>query len=189
MRETALFFLAVVIPDPWSAEIRTFQKIVAEQFDSKAALRSPPHITLVPPFQMRLEELQRLYEVLQSDTTETMPLNIELNGFARFDRRVIYVHVEPSLALAKFAAILNRLLIANGFRVKEEHRAYHPHVTIAFKDLRADQFKLAWKHFGEIPYAAAFEAPAFSLLQHTGQKWIVLNAFPLYKDHRGSSDV
>ena len=53
MADKNLFFIALIPPEPIKSEVMAFKKEMEEKFDSKAALRSPPHITLHMPFQWR----------------------------------------------------------------------------------------------------------------------------------------
>lgn len=48
---SSLYFLAVIPPEPVFSEVMAFKKEMSERFSSSRALKSPPHITLLPPVQ------------------------------------------------------------------------------------------------------------------------------------------
>jgi len=52
-------------------------------------------------------------------------------------------------------------------------RGFHPHVTIAFRDLKKDKFYEALDYFKTQTYAASFQTKSFCLLKHTGKEWLV----------------
>jgi 2'-5' RNA ligase len=48
--KTHLYFIALVVHGELAEKIRTIQLYCSETYQSKKALRSPPHVTLIPPF-------------------------------------------------------------------------------------------------------------------------------------------
>ena len=65
-------------------------------------------------------------------------------------------------------------------------RAFHPHITLAFRDLRKPQFKAAWEEFGNKDFAGSFRVLNVGLLKHDGVRWQLGQTFKL-KD-RSASD-
>jgi len=53
----------------------------------------------------------------------------------------------------------------------KQERPFHPHVTIAGRDLKERDFATAWAYFQSQTYEAAFEANAISLLVNTDTGW------------------
>jgi 2'-5' RNA ligase len=117
--------------------------------------------------------------VLQSFAGGHQPFPVQLKNFAAFQPRVIYVHVQPNSHLNALQASLAAALLHDGrFPIKKEERPYHPHVTIANRDLTAADFPEAWRHFQAISYEATFTANAIALLRHNGQVWDLAASFP-----------
>jgi 2'-5' RNA ligase len=59
-------------------------------------------------------------------------------------------------------------------------RPFHPHVTIAFRDLTKENFEQAWQHYSGKPFKESFAANSLSLLKLTGDGWIILKSFDFY---------
>src|SRR6185436_18497531 len=97
---------------------------------------------------------------------------IQLKNFSAFKPRVIYVDVLPEPRLNELkTALETTLLQSNRFPIKKEERPFHPHITIANRDLRKEDFPLAWQHFQQINYEESFMAEAIALLRHNGHVW------------------
>ena len=88
-----LYFIAIIPPDNIQEEITGFKHVVAEKFDSRHALRSPPHITLHMPFKWKEKRLDELTACMQSINYHLEPFEIQLNGFDFFEPRVVFVDV------------------------------------------------------------------------------------------------
>lgn len=153
-----------------------------QRFNCKVALKSPAHITLVPPFEMPDESQQAMKELLQPFAARQQSLSIHLKNFAVFKPRVIYVHVQPSTPLSDLKINLQTTLQqASRFHIKKEERPFHPHVTIANRDLKKEDFSQAWQHFQQVSFEVTFRASALSLLRHNNHMWEIAGTFPLGK--------
>ena len=99
MSKEQLFFIAVVPSEPVLSEVNAFKNEISKRFGSSHALRSPPHITLFPPFKSGVELLSEIDIFLKSVTNETAPFVLGLDGFDVFSPKVIFVRPETSVAL------------------------------------------------------------------------------------------
>ncbi len=176
-----LYFIAIVTPEEINQQVLEWKHYMLQQFGCRVALKSPAHITLIPPFNMPTTLHHELEEGILEFTQEQSSFPIYLKDFAAFKPRVIYVHVQPNTHLSDLQARLEAFLLNTGFPIKKEDRPYHPHVTIANRDLQKEDFPLAWQYFQQRSYEVAFTANAVCLLRHNGQAWEVANAFPLNK--------
>jgi 2'-5' RNA ligase len=174
-----LYFIAIVAPEPINQQVQEWKQYMLQHFNCRVALKSPAHITLIPPFDMPGTMHHELEEALLAFAQEQPSFSIQLKNFAAFKPRVIYVHVQPNTHLSDLQARLEAYLLHISFPVKKEDRTFHPHVTIANRDLQKDDFPLAWQYFQQVSYEVAFTANAISLLRHNGQIWEVANSFPL----------
>lgn len=176
-----LHFIAIVAPNDINHQVKEWKQYMRDRFQCKAALKSPAHITLIPPFQMPMEDEPAMMELLQPFAASQPSFPIHLQNFAAFKPKVIYVNVLPGDALNELrAALETTILQSNRFPIKQEERPFHPHITIANRDLQKEDFPQAWQHFQQIHYEAAFTADAISLLRHNGQQWEVAGSFPLH---------
>ncbi|MFS8881519.1 2'-5' RNA ligase family protein [Synechococcus sp. H55.11] len=174
-------FLALLPPADLQEQVTAIKQQFAEQFASRAALRSPPHITLVPPFEWPTAELPALTGSLGEFAKEQAPVAVELRGFGAFAPRVIYIHVEPSPELQQLQAKTQRHmnLLLKPEPAPTPARPFVPHMTVAFRDLSPAQFRTAWPQFKTRPFQGSFLASALTLLSHDGKRWQVFAEFSL----------
>src|ERR1700712_3435616 len=141
-QEGARYFIGIVPPKIIREQIEEFKNIVATQYHSVAARRSPPHITMHMPFLWKQKKEELLISTLENFCKKQQRFTIDLNGFGSFPPRVIFVNVVPTASLATLELELVRacrqLLNLSNARYKEF--PFHPHMTIAFRDLKKAMF-------------------------------------------------
>lgn len=174
-----LFFIALLPPIEIQNQITEIKHYFAEQYKSRHALKSPPHITLQPPFKWLTENTAQLEQHLSLFTQNYSPIPITLSGFSAFPPRVIYVDVIKTPELLKVHQDLMAYLEKNLNIVDEvsKKRPFSPHVTVAFKDLTRPAFKAAWPEFKQRSLHFEFTTPQLTLLIHDGQKWNIKTEF------------
>ncbi|OQP61413.1 hypothetical protein A3860_06800 [Niastella vici] len=174
-----LYFIAIVTPDAINQQVLEWKHYMREQFHCKVALKSPAHITLIPPFTMAETAQPEIQALLEPFAASQQRFSIGLKNFAAFKPRVIYADVLPNPALSALQTSLEATLLQNGrFPVKKEDRPFHPHITIANRDLQKEDFAPAWQHFQQISYKGSFTAEAISLLKHNEHRWEIATSFP-----------
>lgn len=186
-RETCRLFVALLPPQPIQDQVKAMQQEVADRYGSRAALRSPPHITLQPPFEWPSTELFGISEALTAFASQHRPLTLTLSGFRAFAPRVIFVDVVRSPDLLNLhSALLAHIEQALGVvDVIGKRRPFAPHMTIGFRDLTRHNFRLAWPEFQLRPFYAEFLADSLTLLRHNGQRWNVDQQFILGDNPQG----
>ncbi|MBK7408054.1 MAG: 2'-5' RNA ligase family protein [Saprospirales bacterium] len=172
-----MYFIALIPPDPIALEVKAFKELAAARFHTKRALNSPAHITLQPPFSMPEDRLGELTALLHDFVQTATPFSQELRDFGCFKPRVIFVDIVLNDALLDLAARLKSRLTPLLGEAAIDTRPYHPHMTVAFKDLTPQWFYRAWEHFSTQSYHRTFDADALFLLQHNGREWKVMNRF------------
>ena len=173
MGNTALYFLAIIPPEPLRTKLHELKTEVAKNYNSKAALRSPPHITVHMPFQYSPKKESRLIRVLTEFCSNQDTFRLCLDGFGAFPPRVLYVSVEANVDLTNLQRQLCETM-ARRFNVHNANyrdRPFHPHITIGFRDLKKSNFLRAWEHYGAQDFESEFEATELTLLKHSGAIW------------------
>ena len=173
------YFIAIIIPEPHLGEIEEIKKALYRQYGLKGGLRSPAHITLHRPFEWKEAREGELIETLkQFSFTEGFPITLRDFGF--FVPRVIFVAVEESTelpalhdALKRFARTQLRLTNED-----DDERGFHPHVTVAFRDLKKKDFVEVSTPFRDRRFEATFSYPGFSLLKLDNHQWSEIAFFP-----------
>jgi 2'-5' RNA ligase len=175
------FFIALLPPPDIQASATQIKEYFHENYDSRAALRSPPHITVFPPFQWADADLITISTALTTFAQEQPAPTVELLGFGSFPPRVIYIHVAKTSSLMALQAALTRYLketLDLQEPARHRHRAFTPHLTVAFRDLKPAAFRRSWPEFQDRPFEATFTVPTLTLLRHDGQRWQVHQPFP-----------
>lgn len=176
----SLYFIAVVPPVKESEEITSLKNYCKEHFGSAHALKSPPHITLHMPFKWNDKKRVLMEECLTKVATETEPFQVQLRDFDFFEPRVVFVDVIENLKLSELQKRLVKQmrLELNLFNADYKDRPFHPHVTIAFRDLKKPRFYEAQSHFSRQSISMRFEINDLVLLKHDGKGWEVDQRFP-----------
>ncbi len=173
MREEALYFIAVIPPSPILEEVWAFKQEVAEKFGSKAALNSPAHITLHMPFRYGVHREDDLLGCLKSFASRQEPTDVTTEGWGKFPPKVIYVDVRKTEALAHIQKELHQTLKGELglFNANYKDQVFHPHMTVAFRDLKKAHFQNAVDHFSKKPVIWAWTLNSCALLKHDTKRW------------------
>ncbi|MBH8562198.1 2'-5' RNA ligase family protein, partial [Nostoc sp. CENA67] len=144
-----LYFIALLPPPEIQDYANQIKQYFADKYASRHAQKSPPHITLQPPFKWIDNNVPVLEASLREFASEQQPVPITLRGFAAFRPRVIYIDVVKSQELLSLQANLMARMEANLGIVDKvgKKRAFTPHMTVAFRDLTKQNFKAAWLEF------------------------------------------
>lgn len=163
------YFIAIIPPDPIASEIYQIKEYFRDEYQTKASLNSPTHITLHMPFEFGDEA--RLTTTLKRFSFA--PFSIELRDFNCFEPRVIFIDVSKNKALEEMQQKLMAFCKTelNLFNAEYRDQPFHPHVTLAFRDLKKPMFVAAWNEFKNRKYSATFECHRLALLKHDGKIW------------------
>lgn len=171
------YFLAIVIPEPALSEIEALKMDLMEKHGLKGALRSPAHITLHRPFEWKEEKENDLIQKISGFKFQGQ-FEIQLHDFDFFEPRVVFVNVLANEAMNKLHFDLSRYAKENLrlFNETDDLRGFHPHVTIAFRDLKKSRFYELQKEFSEKKFEHRFQYSGFSLLK-LEKRWEEIRSF------------
>ncbi len=167
------YFLGLLPPEPLATEALRIKEYFRDKYSSKASLNSPPHVTVHMPFEWREDRKDKLVWSLAGFAKEEKRFPVKLNGFGCFAPRVIFISVQPSPDLTAFQGRLS-------FMCRQEHHLFHPdhadhpfhpHLTVALRDLRKPRFRVAWEEFKNKSFTGEFNAVSLTLLKHDGRRW------------------
>lgn len=173
------FFVALVPPSSIQSVARQIEQTFSDRFNSHAAQRSPPHITLQAPFKWPLNRYAELSATLADFAQHQSPVPITLSGFGAFPPKVIYIHVKQTPDLMAIQSALAAEMATTLHIANDRYRTFTPHMTVAFRDLKPKAFKAAWPEFEQRSLTFEFLASHLTLLIHTGQEWTVADRFNL----------
>lgn len=174
-----LYLIAFIPPEPLRDKIYSFKTHFRDTYHSAAAMRSPAHITLVPPFKRLEEDEFKIYDVLKALAAASTPFDLLLNGFDFFDKnKVVFIKPEIHPAMIQIQQELKTLLLLRlHFSQKKLNFVFHPHITIGYRDLKQPEFEMARREFEKKHFEAVFCVKSVFLLKHNGKFWDIYREF------------
>ncbi|MDX2173099.1 MAG: RNA 2',3'-cyclic phosphodiesterase [Bacteroidota bacterium] len=171
------YFIAIIPPSPIINEIEDMKKKIVLLHNTKGALRSPAHITLHRPFEWKEKNEEILINQLSQFKSEK-PFLIPLKNFGFFEPRVVFINVPNSKGLTELYTELKHFCQKKLKLLNEVNdlRGFHPHITIAFRDLKKPLFYELKKEFESKEYNNSFNYSGFSLLKFE-KTWEVMHNF------------
>ncbi len=175
----SLYFIALLPDAETSSEIVEIKGAFSDKYGPKQALKSPPHITLHMPFLWKEAKLSVLRDCLYSFSESIKQFSYTINGFGAFPPRVIYLNIDLNTQLE---ALQKNLVNVARKSLKLDNadyknRGFHPHITIAYRDLKKPVFLKAWPQYQLQPFTREITARQLTLLQHDGQMWTIFDQF------------
>jgi len=117
------FAVALIVPPPVAIEVDALRRALGD----RQLGRIDPHVTVVPPINLREDDIADALAVVQAAARRSAPMALTLGPIDTFGESspVRFLAVDPwepvvELYRACWAAVLER----------EEKRPFHPHVTV-----------------------------------------------------------
>ena len=178
MKKDPLFFIAVLPPEDLQREVTAFKQYIADTWGARHALKSPPHLTLQPSFAWLEKDLNSLKKCLADLASRQAAFEVRLQGFGAFPPRVVFIKPLKNKFLEHlFKNLMHSLERDLGFSDPRNRRPFHPHMTIAHRDLDERDFPDVWAFFREKKFERKFEARALTLLRNVQGKWEIEQNF------------
>jgi 2'-5' RNA ligase len=169
-----MYYVAIVCPREIDEKVYQFKEWMRKQFGCMVALKSPGHITLIPPFWMDEAREDELIKSLQQFNSDLKP-EIHLNGFSHFGDRVLFINVPDNIHLTSLKEQTEEHFLENfSGLIRKDERPFHPHITIANRDISPGTFVKAWAHFSKEIFENSFIANEISILKLISGKWNVI---------------
>lgn len=177
---TNRYFIATIPPSPLFEEALSIKHYFKEHYNSSGALNSPPHITLHMPFLWKSGEENLLFDALKKFSLPEKAVTVRLKGLGCFPPRVIFISIFDSPELKAFQKRLSAFCLSelNTSTENFSQLPFHPHLTVAFRDLKKQSFVQAWEEFRNKSFIGEYRMNQISLLKHDGWRWSVLENFP-----------
>lgn len=173
-----MYFIAVVLPVPLDEKVQALKQWMKEAYGCKVGLKSPAHITIVPPFWLNEEKESRLRSDIEAVAGTVPDFLLTTDNFSAFRPRTIFVALANNEQLNAVKSAADNFFRHSDYKIKIDARPFHPHITIATRDLLKRDFAEAWPHFEHREFRETCKANGLSLLKHNGQKWDVVFTAP-----------
>ncbi|HEX2532357.1 MAG TPA: 2'-5' RNA ligase family protein [Chitinophagaceae bacterium] len=171
-----LYYLALVLPPDLNAPIQEYKLWMQDRFGCTVGLKSPAHITIIPPFKLQRPREAELLTDADALCRPLRPVEVRASGFASFGHRTLFAGVHPGKELAALKKSVEEGFVdLNKYGIRRENRPFHPHITIANRDLPRSAFDEAWQYLKGQTFSATWTAEGLSTLRHNGRHWEVIH--------------
>ena len=177
--EKHLRLLAILPPDPVFSHARQEQERISKTWGPHHALRTPPHVTVIPPLALETSELRLLNAIVEVIAPAIKSFPVALNGYGAFKPRVIFIQPEVSEPLMELYKICYQAVRSKLPHTLDQYpdKPFHPHITLAHKDVSRTQFEKMWEYYSMHEYHASFMVDHYSVLRHENEGWKVEKEF------------
>lgn len=164
--------MAVIPPKEVQEKVQQIKISIRDQFGMKYALKSPPHITLKMPFNYNEGKELVLAEKLSGFLKDRESFKVKIDGLGTFGNRVIFLKIEKSPDLIQLQSELKDFCKKELNLIDElSDRNFHPHLTVAFKDLKPKNFEEILALVKEQSFKAEFAVEGLFILKRMEQRW------------------
>ncbi|TBW26797.1 2'-5' RNA ligase family protein [Gramella sp. KN1008] len=175
-----LYFIALMPPANIRGEIDALKKEIKSRHNIKHALKLPAHITLQIPFRMEKKKENILIKKIEKFSRQNLGFDVEVNGFGKFAKNVIFVKFEDHAPFNELHRKLQDLILKFlDLKSHEISSNIHPHITLATRDLKRSTFPDVWNDFKDREYSASFKVEELFILKHNGKTWDIFRKFKL----------
>lgn len=178
MKNQTLYFIAIIPEEPLRKQLNALKEEFSTSYHTYHALKSPPHITLIPPFIFAHQKKQILTSALQEFAHLRSVFEVSILNYGAFKPRVIYLNISKNDSLDRLhQMITNKCSKELGINMNKS-LPFHPHMTLAFRDLSPQMFHKAWERYKVEYYWASFNVMSLFLVEHNGKNWEIAHEFP-----------
>lgn len=172
----SMYFIAIVLPEEINQAVLPLKQWMFDHYQCKVGLRSPAHITLVPPFWMEEDLENDLVKELDEVTKHLTAFTISTNNFSSFKPSTIFIAVEENSILDKTRQMtVDHFKQKSRFKMKFDQRPFHPHITISTRDLFKKSYYEAWEYFCNKEFRMEGLINGISILRHNKKNWDVFH--------------
>lgn len=173
------YFLAVVPEGELQVRLTNLKELLRERFGIKYALKSPAHVTLKMPFTFNEAKEENLINRLTMFLSSYEEFPLAISGVKTFGYRVVYLGIEQSQELIELQKNLKQFCKKELKLIDElSDRNFHPHMTMAFKDLKKTPIPNIIKVLNEKPVLEKFVVNQLFLLKRIDGRWDICKKIP-----------
>lgn len=122
------------------------------------------------------EKEEQLKTDISTLSCEFRSFDLSTNNFSAFKPRTIFVDLSVNEHLIQVKKKTDLFFSEKrDYKIKLESRAFHPHITIATRDLFKKDFMEAWPYFSDKKFQEKWKTKGISLLKHNKKNWDVIH--------------
>jgi 2'-5' RNA ligase len=175
MKGMGKYFIGLLPPSALETSLHQVKADLKAHFEVKYALQSPSHLTLKMPFRYKEAKEQELIIRITSLLEEQQSFTLQLMGIGHFGWRNIHHQVAPSSPLLELQTKLRGFCKRYLHLVEElSDRNFQPHITLAYKDLKAEHFEEVLAFAKKNAISTDFLVDRAYLLKNVEGRWKVV---------------
>jgi 2'-5' RNA ligase len=179
-QEKTMYYITLLCPPEVDDVIGAHKAMMKENYGCEVASKSPAHVTLIAPFFLSDGKKNQLVEMLQGFDSIISEVTVDINGYNHFNDRVIFADVVVNDNLTALQEQLENYLRNGGFPfIKEAKKPFHPHVTIATRDLKDKDFDAIWANFEGKEFTSSYATNTIHLMKLVEDRWVHEEQFVL----------
>jgi 2'-5' RNA ligase len=171
--ERSMYYITLLCPPEIDEPIGAHKEMMRENFGCVVAAKSPAHLTLIAPFFLSDGKYRELLERMAAFESIVSEVEVNVEGYNHFGERVIFADVHVNDNMVAMQEQLENYLRNGGFPfIKEAKKPFHPHITIATRDLKDTDFVAAWANFEGKQISSSFTTNTFHLMKLVDERWV-----------------
>jgi 2'-5' RNA ligase len=180
-QERRRFFAAVLAPEGLAAAIHEYRLWIGSRYGCSSGFRTPPHVTLIPPFELAgTEDLPDLELALAEFARGQPPFLARVEGFGAFGDRTVFA---SPVEQPEWGALHRNLYrhIGHDFPglIRPDKRPFHPHVTIANRDIPSGASLEILAHLRAAGINVDYPVDHLALMEYESWAWTERSCWPL----------
>lgn len=166
-----LFLVCLIPPISIIDDVDIIRNDISEKHRVFESLKRPAHITLYNPVKISsLEKEKRFFSALE-DAAYSVSFTQVIKNFNSFPQHTIYIDVEQNSGLMNLQRQIKSTLTPLKLLDEKNNFKFTPHLTIAFKDVKPNQYASIMEEYGDKNFKRSFEVNQFSVYKHMNKRW------------------
>ncbi len=176
----SMYYITLLCPTEIDDAIQEHKEMMRTDYACEVAAKSPAHVTLIAPFFLSDGKRNELVEKLNAFESIISDVTVDMNGFGHFGNRVIFADVAVNDNMTALQEQLENYLRNGGFPfIKEAKKPFHPHITVATRDLKEEDFDAAWAKFEGKEISGSYNTNTIHLMKLVEERWVHEEQFVL----------
>src|SRR5687768_7906547 len=88
-----MYYMAIVLPEVLNKEVLSYKQYMLDKYNCKVGLKSPAHLTVVPPYWMDRDKEEELLHLLDQHCQKEQSFPITTKNFSAFKPRTLFIDV------------------------------------------------------------------------------------------------
>eukprot|EP01134_Creolimax_fragrantissima_P003317 CFRG3317T1 len=173
--------VAITFPRNIQEDIESIVRDITHRYQTHTS-RAPPHITLIPPFERQLSDIDCVRTALDVFMKKRTSIGVRLNNFNTFPPRVVFIDVKKTTELVELKQTLEAYLLMSCDVPKDRHPQFNPHVTVASRDLCNVKFNEMWAELRQKEFIREWDSNCVTLMRYENHSWKTDSIFSVVKE-------